>query len=711
MRWTFGSFWVGRSLCIWKQTFRWKHVNRSGADVMAQNNTHHFAIHDRGQVFIPPQALRENAHVKDLSEYQKLYDQSVRDGDNFWLKIALELFFKEFSSSGLEFNFDVRKGPIYTRFLAGSKTNVSYNCLERAIQNGNGNKIAYKWIGNEPGDEKTITYQELHDQVTVFASVLRSKGVRKGDVVAIYLPMTIELPIAMLACARIGAPHSVIFAGFSAESLAQRIQQAKAKVLVTADAFCRGQKLINLKMLADQAISLCEKSGHKVESQIVVEHIGRVRLPSSVSIPPTQWTPIDSKFTEEMEKCKDIDSPVEWMDAEDPLFVLYTSGSTGKPKGLVHSTAGYMTYAYLTTKLTFDAQPDTDIFWCAADCGWITGHTYVVYGPLLNQLTSILYEGIPTYPTAARIWSTVEQHKVTKLYTSPTAIRSLMAFPNEMVTSHDRSTLKVLGSVGEPINVKAWMWLYEVIGEKRAAIVDTYWQTETGGHAITSLPAMSAKPGSATLPFLGVRAVLVDNEGKVIDGPGEGNLCFAAPFPGFSRTILGDHDRYEKTYFNSFPPFYFTGDSARRDEDGYYWITGRVDDLINVSGHLLSTAEIESALSSHPNVVEAAVVAAEHSVKGHFPYAFVVVHPNKQSTSSLVNELKLLVREKIGPIAVPDEIQLAPGLPKTRSGKITRRILRKIAEGDRSNLGDLSTLVDKTVIDQLWNLRSTSHTS
>ncbi|KAI6179922.1 Acetyl-coenzyme A synthetase 2-like, mitochondrial [Aphelenchoides besseyi] len=661
-----------------------------------------FTLDETVEFFEPPEALRAGAHVKDLPGYHQLYDRSVRDADNFWLETARELFFNEFSSRGLEYNFDVRKGPIYTRFLAGSKTNISYNCLERAIRNGNGNKIAYKWIGNEPGDEKTITYQELHDQVAVFATVLRSKGVCKGDVVAIYLPMILELPIAMLACARIGAPHSVIFAGFSAESLAQRIQQAKAQVLVTADAFCRGPKLIQLKVLADHAAEICEAAGHKLRSQVVVEHIQRVRLPSGVNVPPIQWTAIDSKFGEEMEKFADVQTPVEWMDAEDPLFVLYTSGSTGVPKGIVHTTAGYMTYAYLTTKLTFDAQPD-DIFWCSADCGWITGHTYVVYGSLLNQLTSIFFEGIPTYPTAARTWSIVEEHKVTKLYTSPTAVRCLMGFPQEMVTSHDRSTLKIIGSVGEPINPSAWLWLYEVVGKKGAAIVDTYWQTETGGHVITPLPVMPTKPGSAALPFLGVRAVLVDKDGAVIEGPGEGNLCFTAAWPGISRTVLGDHDRFEKTYFKSFPGLYFTGDGARRDEDGYYWITGRVDDLMNVSGHLLSTAEIESALTAHSDVVEAAVVAAEHSIKGHFPYAFVVIHPGKQLTNSIVNELKLLVREKIGPIAVPDEIQLAPGLPKTRSGKITRRILRKIAEGDQNaDLGDVSTLIDSAVIDQLW---------
>ncbi|KAI6238284.1 Acetyl-coenzyme A synthetase 2-like, mitochondrial [Aphelenchoides fujianensis] len=652
-----------------------------------------FTLDESVEVFAPPEALRAGAHVKDLPGYHALYDRSTRDADEFWLEAARELFFAESSTRGLEWNFDVRKGPVFTRFMAGSKTNISYNCLERAVANGLGQKIAYKWVGNEPGDEQTITYQQLLDQVAVFSTVLRSKGVCKGDVVAIYLPMILELPVAMLACARIGAPHSVIFAGFSAESLAQRVQQADARVLITADAFCRGPKLIHLKALADRALAICEQAGHSVRTQIVVEHAARVRLPAGVSPPAVQWNAVDVKWAEEMEKFAGVETPVEWMDAEDQLFVLYTSGSTGVPKGIVHTTAGYMVYAYTTCKLTFDAQKD-DVFWCTADCGWITGHSYVVYGPLLNGLTSVFFEGIPTYPTAARTWQMVEEHKVTKLYTSPTAVRCLMGFSQEMVTAHDRSSLKVVGTVGEPINPKAWLWLHEVVGEGRAAIVDTYWQTETGGHVITALPAATpTKPGSATLPFPGVRPVLVDHDGAIVEGPGEGNLCFAAPWPGISRTVLGDHERFEKTYFRSFPGLYFTGDGARRDEDGYFWVTGRVDDLMNVSGHLLSTAEIESALAAHPDVVEAAVVAAEHEIKGHFPYAFV----DKQLTDSLVHQLKLLVREKIGPIAVPDE---------TRSGKVTRRILRKIAEGDKAaDLGDTSTLIDSAVIEELWIAR------
>ncbi|CAD5219645.1 unnamed protein product [Bursaphelenchus xylophilus] len=641
-----------------------------------------------------------------LPGYLKLYDRSVR-GPDFWLGIARELHFEEFSGNGLEFNFDIRKGPIYTKFLAGSKTNLAYNCLERIIQSGRGQKIAYRWEGNEPSDQTHITYEELHRQVKAFAAALRARGVRKGDTVAIYLPMILELPVAMLACARIDAPHTVVFAGFSSESLAERMIQARTHVIITADAFGRGgAKVVPLKNMADVAVNMCRKRGLDVHTQVVVEHIHRVKTPGNQPAPKVDYHPIDLKYAQLLAQYEDADSPVEWVDAEDPLFILYTSGSTGTPKGIVHSTAGYMTYAYATTKFDFDAQQD-DVYWCTADGGWITGHTYLVYGPLLNGLTSIFFEGIPTYPTAARTWQVVEKYKVTKLYTSPTLVRSLMGFPDNMVKDHDRRSLKIIGTVGEPINPQAWLWLYEFVGERRCAIIDTYWQTETGGHVITAIPgAVPTKPGSATLPFFGVQPVLLDNDGCIIEGPGEGNLCFPAAWPGISRTVLGDHERFEKTYFKPFPGYYFTGDGCRRDSDGYYWITGRVDDLMNVSGHLLSTAEIESAITAHPDVVECAVVAAEHPVKGHSPYAFVIMRKDRKLTESTVNELKAVVREKIGPIAVPDKIQLTPGLPKTRSGKVTRRILRKIAEGDaNADLGDMSTLVDSTVIDDLWRGR------
>ncbi|KAH7722573.1 acetyl-coenzyme A synthetasecytoplasmic [Aphelenchoides avenae] len=658
-------------------------------------------------VFEPPAPLLAGAHVRGLPSYRELYRDSVNDPDAFWKKIASQLYFETESNRGLEYNFDHRKGDVFVRFMSGARSNIAYNCLERNIQKGLGSKVAYMWEGNEPGDVSRITFQELLDKVVAFSAVLRSKGVRKGDVVAIYLPMILELPVAMLACARIGAVHSVVFAGFSSESLASRICQAKSKVLITADGFYRGPKVIELKKLADAAVKICSDHNNPVQSVIVVEHLKRVKQPQGAKAIDVHYNKyVDCCWEKELADTKGMDSPVEWNEAEDPLFILYTSGSTGSPKGIVHTTAGYMVYAYYTTKMTFDSQPD-DVYWATADCGWITGHSYVVYGPLLNGLTSVIFEGVPSYPDCSRMWAIVEKYHVTKLYTAPTAVRALMAFSNELVRKHDRSSLKVIGTVGEPINPSAWKWLYNVVGEKRCAVIDTYWQTETGGHVITALPgATPTKPGSATLPFLGVMPTIVDAEGRVLEGPGEGNMCFSRPWPGMMRTVWGDHERYVKTYFSHFAGYYFTGDGAKRDEDGYYWITGRVDDLMNVSGHLLSTAEIESALVAHDLVVEAAVVAAPHDVKGQFPYAFVTLSNGTRLSEGLVLQLKNLVREKIGAIAVPDIIQEAPGLPKTRSGKVTRRILRKIAEGDRNaDLGDMTTLVDESVITQLWSTR------
>jgi acetyl-CoA synthetase len=465
--------------------------------------------------------------------------------------------------------------------------------------------------------------------------------------------------------------------------------------------------------LADHAVEICQNSDAPVQSVIVLEHLKRVTQPKNSHVPHVEYnSDVDCYWQQELENVRGVDSPVEWLEAEDPSFILYTSGSTGAPKGIVHSTVGYMVYAYYTCQLTFDAQPTTDTYWATADCGWITGHSYVVYGPLLNGLTSVIFEGVPSYPDHSRMWQIVEKYAVTKLYTAPTAVRALMAFSDDLVKRHNRSTLKIIGTVGEPINPGAWKWLYNVVGEKRCAVVDTYWQTETGGHVITALPgATPTKPGAATLPFVGVQPVMVDSEARVLEGPGEGNLCFGRPWPGMMRTVWGDHQRFVKTYFASFPGYYFTGDGARRDDDGYYWITGRVDDLMNVSGHLLSTAEIESALVAHPDVVEAAVVAAPHDIKGQFPYAFVTLTNGKRLNEGMVVQLKAIVREKIGAIAVPDVVQEAPGLPKTRSGKVTRRILRKIAEGDAAaDLGDTTTLVDEAVISQLWLSRPTLRT-
>ncbi|KAK0416642.1 hypothetical protein QR680_012604 [Steinernema hermaphroditum] len=658
-------------------------------------------------LFQPPAPLLAGAHVAGLPSYRDMYRDSINDPNKFWKTVAAQLYFESDSDKGLEWNFDIRKGDIFCRFMDGARTNIAYNCLERNIAKGYGSRVAYLWEGNEPSDSYKITYQELLDKVVAFSAVLQSKGVRKGDVVAIYLPMVVELPVAMLACVRIGAVHSVVFAGFSSDSLASRIKQANCKVLVTADGFFRGNKFIALKNLSDHAVEILREEGHSLNSMIVLEHLNRVKHSNS-DFPPIKMDPqLDCFWEEEVKKCTGMESKVEWVEAEDPSFILYTSGSTGTPKGILHTTAGYMTYAYFSTRMTFDVHADEDIYWCTADCGWITGHSYLVYGPLMNGVTSVMFEGVPTYPTVSRMWEICEKYKVTKFYTAPTAIRALMAFGNDKVTCHDRSSLKVLGTVGEPINPSAWKWLHKVVGGGRCAVVDTYWQTETGGHMITSYPgATPMKPGSATMPCFGVEPVIVDAEGRKLEGPCEGNLCFGRAWPGMMRTVYGDHKRFEKTYFSSFPGYYFTGDGARRDEDAYYWVTGRVDDLMNVSGHLLSTAEIESALVSHHGVVEAAVVAAPHDIKGHFPYAFVTMVNGRKLDKQTIADLKGVVREKIGAIAVPDVIQEAPGLPKTRSGKVTRRILRKIAEGDSgADLGDTTTLVDESVIQMLWSGR------
>uniref|UniRef100_A0A0K0EKP5 Acetyl-coenzyme A synthetase n=1 Tax=Strongyloides stercoralis TaxID=6248 RepID=A0A0K0EKP5_STRER len=664
-------------------------------------------------IFPPPSSLSASAHIKNIQTYHEKYRSSLNDTDRFWRSIASELHFEKMTDSGLEWNFNKDKGRVFVNFMKGSKTNIAYNCLERNINRGLGDKVAFKFEGNEPGDEDSITYKELLEKVIAFSSVLRSKGVKKGDVVAIYLPMSFELPIAMLACARIGAIHSIVFAGFSSESLANRIIHCQAKILITADAFYRSNKLIDLRSLAVTAVKICDKNNYKIDSMIVVNHCNKITIPNGAPQPSTSDGPLDIEcsWDSELKQNFGVESPVEWMDSEDPSFILYTSGSTGSPKGIVHTTSGYMTYAYYTCKITFDTQSD-DVYWCTADCGWITGHSYVVYGPLMNGLSSVIFEGVPTYPDAGRMWNIVEKYGVTKLYTAPTAVRCLMGFGNEIVKKYNRSTLKIIGSVGEPINPAAWEWLYYVVGEEKAAVVDTYWQTETGGHVIVPVPgAISTKPGSATLPFFGVVPCILDNDGALMEGPGEGNLCFSRPWPGISRTCWNDHERWEKIYFSSFKGYYFTGDGCKRDEDGYYWVTGRVDDLMNVSGHLLSTAEIESALVEHPNVSEAAVVAAPHNVKGSFPYAFVTLREGVKFSPTIASELKLAVRRRIGAIAVPDIVQEAPGLPKTRSGKITRRILRKIAEGDaNADFGDTTTLIDESVINKLLSNRPESKT-
>uniref|UniRef100_A0A8B9RIQ6 Acetyl-coenzyme A synthetase n=1 Tax=Astyanax mexicanus TaxID=7994 RepID=A0A8B9RIQ6_ASTMX len=544
--------------------------------------------------------------------------------------------------------------------------------------------------GNEPGDEKIVTYRELLQQVCKFANVLKSQGVKKGDRVSIYMPMVVELVVAMLACARIGAVHSIVFAGFSAESLCERIIDSRCSLLITADGFYRGDKLINLKLIADEALQKCRDNMKKTDPLLF----------RSVCLVQVPWKPeVDVCWHSLMEGASDECEPV-WCESEDPLFILYTSGSTGKPKGVLHTVSGYMLYTATTFKLVFDYHPD-DIYWCTADIGWITGHSYITYGPLANGATSVLFEGLPTYPDVSRMWEIVDKYHVSKFYTAPTAIRLLMKYGNDPV----RNSLKILGTVGEPINPEAWQWYYNVVGEGRCPVVDTFWQTETGGHVLTPLPAATPlKPGSATFPFFGVVPAILNESGEELEGPNEGYLVFKQPWPGVMRTVFGNHQRFETTYFKKFPGYYVTGDGCRRDKDGYYWITGRIDDMLNVSGHLLSTAEVESALVEHEAVAEAAVVGTPHPVKGESLYCFVTLADGMNYTTTLEAELKKQVREKIGAIATPDYIQNAPGLPKTRSGKIMRRLLRKIASNQR-DLGDVSTLADTSVIEQLFENR------
>ncbi|OXB58252.1 hypothetical protein ASZ78_011577 [Callipepla squamata] len=565
--------------------------------------------------------------------------------------------------------------------------------------------------GNEPGDMMKITYSELLCKVCQFANVLRNHGVKKGDRISIYLPMILELVIAMLACARIGAIHSVVLsqAALAAEPLSHCPYNS-------ADAFYRGDKLINLKQIADEALQKSKDKGFPLKKCIVVKHLGREEVAADgvcSQSPPlkrlcqdvqTPWDPHMDVWWQDLMSNASTECEPEWCDSEDELFILYTSGSTGKPKGVLHTMGGYMLYAATSFKYVFDYQPE-DVYWCTADIGWITGHSYITYGPLANGATSVLFEGIPTYPDAGRMWSIVDKYKVTKFYTAPTAIRLLMKCGEEPVKRHSRKSLKVLGSVGEPINPEAWLWYYCVVGEERCPIVDTFWQTETGGHMLTSLPAATPmKPGSATFPFFGVVPAIMNESGEELEGEAEGYLVFKQPWPGIMRTLYGNHQQFETTYFKKFPGYYVTGDGCRRDKDGYYWITGRIDDMLNVSGHLLSTAEVESALLGHGAVSEAAVVSHPHPLKGECLYCFVALKDGHEFTSSLADELKKQVREKIGPIATPDYIQYAPSLPKTRSGKITRRILRKIAQNDR-DLGDISTLVNPDIINQLFNNR------
>jgi acetyl-CoA synthetase len=627
--------------------------------------------------------VAESAWV-DEPTYNKMYQQSIDDPETFWAEHGKRIhWFKPFSKVK---NVTFGANEVEIRWFEDGTTNACYNCLDRHLPTKQ-HDTAIIWEGDEPKDHKLITYGEAYEEVCRLANVLKRQGIQKGDRVTIYMPMIPEAAYAMLACARIGAIHSVVFGGFAPDSLASRIQDADAKMVITADEGVRGGRKIPLKSNTDEALQKCPN----VESVLVVQRTGG----------QIQWHDgRDHWYHDELRKVDD-DCPCAEMNAEDPLFILYTSGSTGKPKGVLHTTGGYMVHTSMTHQYVFDYH-DGEVYWCTADVGWITGHSYIVYGPLANGATTVIFEGVPNYPTASRHWEIVDKHKVNIYYTAPTAIRALMREGEGPVKKTDRSSLRILGTVGEPINPEAWRWFHEVVGDKRCPIVDTWWQTETGGIMITPLPGATAlKPGSATLPFFGVKPVIVDNEGHHLEGATQGNLCIADSWPGQMRTVYGDHERFKQTYFSTYPGKYFTGDGCRRDKDGYYWITGRVDDVLNVSGHRMGTAEVESALVMHEKVAEAAVVGYPHDLKGQGIYAYVTLVAGEEPDEGLRKELVDLCRKEIGPIAKPDLVQFTTGLPKTRSGKIMRRILRKIAEDDFSNLGDTSTLADPSVVDNL----------
>ena len=633
---------------------------------------------------------RQGAHITGMDEYQALYDRSINDSDGFWGDKAREFLHWKRDFDSVQ-DVDFKDG--YHAWFLGGQLNVSENCLDRHLQT-RGEQIAILWEGDAPGDVRRITYRELHREVCRLANVLKGRGVKKGDRVAIYLPMIPEAAMAMLACARIGAIHSVIFGGFSAESVRDRILDSDCRVLITADEGLRGSKTVPLKSTADAALAHCPN----VSTVIVHRRTG-----GAVTMRDGRDIWWHEAIASRRPYC-----PAVPVDSEDILFLLYTSGSTGKPKGIAHTSAGYLLFAAMTHKYVFDYR-EGDIFACMADVGWVTGHSYVVYGPLCNGGTTFMFEGIPTYPDAGRYWDMVQRHRITQFYTAPTAIRAIMRDGDEPVKKYDRSSLRVLGSVGEPINPEAWRWYFEVVGESRCAVVDTFWQTETGGHMLTPLPGCTPmKPGSATLPFFGVQPAVLDDKGvEIVGNDVTGVLAFKASWPGVARTIYGDHQRYVETYFKPFPGFYFTGDGCRRDADGFYWITGRVDDVINVSGHRMGTAEVESALVAHTAVAEAAVCGYPHEIKGQGIFAYVILKNGFKETPELIKQLIAEVRHHIGPIATPDKILIAPGLPKTRSGKIMRRILRKIAAQETDNLGDISTLADPSVVTQLIEKRAT----
>ena len=653
---------------------------------------------EKNGLYYPPQSFVDKAHVNSFEQYQEMYKRSTEDPEGFWGEVAQEFYWDKKWDKVLEYNFHRSKGPVSIEWFKGAKTNMTYNCLDRHLET-RGDQPALLWEGNEPGEDRIITYRQLYEHVCKFANVLKGFGVKKGDRVTIYLPMIPELSIAMLACARIGAIHSVVFGGFSAESLKDRIVDSECNLVITSDGTYRGGKAVTLKQIADDAVTNAAKEGVTVPSVVVVERVGPGK---GIECPMKEGR---DQYWHELMTDADSNCEVEWMDAEDPLFILYTSGSTGKPKGVLHTTGGYMVYVSITHKYVFDYH-DGDVYWCTADIGWVTGHSYILYGPLLNGAQSLMFEGVPTYPDSGRFWDVVDKWKVNIFYTAPTAIRAVMRMGDDFVTKYSRKTLQLLGTVGEPINPEAWRWYNEEVGESHSPIVDTWWQTETGGILITPLPgAIPTKPGSATLPFFGVQPCLLDDEGKEVEGNGvSGRLAIKAPWPGQLRTTYGSHERFETVYFSDFDGFYFTGDGAKRDEDGYYWITGRVDDVINVSGHRMGTAEVESALVSHPTVAEAAVVGFPHEIKGQGIYAYVTLKVGEEYSEELKKELVMHVRKEIGPIASPDVVHWAPALPKTRSGKIMRRILRKMAAGE-SDFGDTSTLADPSVVGTLVEMK------
>ncbi|HWR69152.1 MAG TPA: acetate--CoA ligase [Desulfomonilia bacterium] len=636
------------------------------------------------QLFPVPPKVREKAYIKSKEEYEKLYKESVKDPNKFWAKIAERIDWFKKPTKICDFSF---KPPVYVKWFEDGELNVSYNCLDRQIKNGRKNKAAIIFEGNDPADNKTFTYMDMYREVNKFANVLKKHGVKKGDRVTIFLPMIPELAISMLACTRIGAIHSIVFGGFSSDALRDRIIDCNSSLLITCDGTYRGAKAVPQKDNADKALEQCPS----ITKQIVVKRTGT----------QVAWKEGRDLWYEEEMKTAPYYCEPEKMKAEDPLFILYTSGSTGKPKGVMHTTGGYLVYVAYTHQLIFDYHEE-DIYWCTADIGWVTGHSYIVYGPLCNGATSIMFEGVPSYPGFDRFWDVVEKFKVDIFYTAPTAIRAIAKEGDDWVKKHDLSSIRILGSVGEPLNPEAWRWYYNMIGRGECTIVDTWWQTETGGILITPLPgAIDIKPAKATVPFFGVEPALLDDDGKELAGVARGNLVMKRPWPGIMRGVWGDPKRFEETYFVQFPGYYVTGDGAERDELGYYKITGRVDDVINVSGHRMGTAEVESALVSHPQVAEAAVVGFPHEIKGQGIYAYVTLNTGVTKSDDLKKTLIAHVRKEIGPIATPDHIQWADALPKTRSGKIMRRVLKKVAASDFKDFGDTSTLADPSVVDTL----------